>query len=53
MVMGGGFGGCTINLVQESAIEEVVQWITSAYFKKFGLNPKYYIASTSDGASTF
>ncbi|MFZ9687991.1 MAG: galactokinase [Chitinophagaceae bacterium] len=52
-MMGGGFGGCTINLVQESAIEEVVQLVTSAYFKKFGLNPKYYIASTGDGACEF
>jgi galactokinase len=52
-LMGGGFGGCTINLVQESAIEEVIQLVTSSYFKKFGLNPKYYIASTGDGACEF
>ena len=49
-LMGGGFGGCTINLVETEKMEEITSIITAAYHKQFGVDPKYYIASTGDGA---
>ena len=52
-LMGGGFGGCTINLVEADKIEAIQSVITEAYHKQFGVNPKYYIASTGDGACEF
>lgn len=48
-MMGGGFGGCTINLVQESAIEKLVADIKPAYESAMGLKLDYYIASIENG----
>jgi galactokinase len=48
-MMGGGFGGCTINLVQESAIEQLVADIKPAYESAMGLQLDYYIASIENG----
>jgi len=48
-MMGGGFGGCTINLVQESAIETLVSQIQPAYEKQMNLPLSYYIASIENG----
>lgn len=48
-MMGGGFGGCTINLVQESAIEQLVADVKPAYEAATGLKLDYYIASIENG----
>ena len=48
-MMGGGFGGCTINLVQESAIEQLVAEIKPAYQSAMQLELDYYIASIENG----
>ncbi len=48
-MMGGGFGGCTINLVKEEAIEEIVAAIKPAYEAATGLSLSYYVASIEDG----
>jgi galactokinase len=48
-LMGGGFGGCTINLVEKSQTENTVLEITTAYHKKFGVEAEVYIMATSDG----
>jgi galactokinase len=48
-MMGGGFGGCTINLVKEEAIEEIVAAIKPAYEAATGLLLSYYVASVEDG----
>jgi galactokinase len=50
-MMGGGFGGCTINLVQEGAIEKLVHDISMAYFEAMNLPLKAYIASIENGTS--
>lgn len=50
-MMGGGFGGCTVNLVQEDAIEALVDRVGNGYEAAFGVRPKYYIADTGDGAA--
>lgn len=48
-MMGGGFGGCTINLVKESAIDELIKAIKPAYESEMGLQLDYYIASIENG----
>jgi galactokinase len=50
-MMGGGFGGCTINLVKENAIESLVKTLTPAYEKEMGHQLTAYVASTDDGTS--
>ncbi len=42
-MMGGGFGGCTINLVLEDYIEQFTQTVSSKYLEHFGIKPKYYV----------
>jgi galactokinase len=49
-VMGGGFGGCTINLVKEDKVEEFVKQATEAYEKEFNIKPKVYDVVIKDGA---
>ncbi len=49
-MMGGGFGGCTINLVKTEALDLVIEKTSSSYKNAFGVEPKYYIATTGDGA---
>ena len=34
-MMGGGFGGCTINLVQKDKVETIIEFIESSYLLKF------------------
>jgi galactokinase len=48
-MMGGGFGGCTINLVKENAIEELVASLKPAYEKEMELPLTYYVASIENG----
>ena len=50
-MMGGGFGGCTINLVKEDAIEKLVADISKAYSDETKLPLTAYIASIEDGTS--
>lgn len=50
-MMGGGFGGCTINLVKEDAIEELVKNISRAYNEAIKLPLTAYIASIENGTS--
>jgi galactokinase len=50
-MMGGGFGGCTINLVKEEFVEELTFNISKAYQQNMGKELTTYIASTDDGAS--
>jgi len=48
-MMGGGFGGCTINLVKEHAIEELVASLKPDYEKEMELPLTYYVASIENG----
>lgn len=50
-MMGGGFGGCTINLVEESALDELITGLRPAYEKAFGKKLDYYLASIKQGTS--
>jgi galactokinase len=50
-MMGGGFGGCTINLVKEEAIEALVKDTTEAYRQHMNRELITYIARIEDGTS--
>ena len=49
-VMGGGFGGCTINLVKDSLYDEFIAKAVREYAARFGHDPKVYPVVISDGA---
>ncbi|MHB1921278.1 MAG: galactokinase [Chitinophagaceae bacterium] len=49
-MMGGGFGGCTINLVLEANLDSFIQYILEEYPKKFDQSPEIYITRIEDGA---
>ena len=48
-VMGGGFGGCTINLIKEDAIEDLFKNLSVSYEKHTGIKLKMYSVVTSNG----
>jgi galactokinase len=50
-MMGGGFGGCTINLVKEAAVSDFIAQAEIAFQKAFNTNLKSYIVSIGDGTS--
>jgi len=47
---GGGFGGCTINLVESAAVSNFRSSVAAAYFSKIGLTPEIFVSSASEGA---
>ena len=49
-VMGGGFGGCTINLVKDELYQPFVDAAVEQFTAKFGHAPKVYDVVISDGA---
>ena len=49
-ITGGGFGGCTVSIVKNDAIEEFKERISSVYREKTGLEAAFYIADAADGA---
>ncbi|MBP3644169.1 MAG: galactokinase [Alistipes sp.] len=49
-IMGGGFGGCTINLVKEELYDSFIATVTSAFAEKYGHEPKIYPVVISDGS---
>ena len=48
--MGGGFGGCTINIVKNDLVESFIQYISTVYEKEYKKNPEIYITQIEDGA---
>jgi galactokinase len=50
-MMGGGFGGCTINIIKDEAIEAVCEQLATTYEKAMGKKLSVYIAETADGTS--
>ena len=49
-VMGGGFGGCTINRVKDELYDNFIAKAKAAFKEKFGHEPKVYDVVISDGA---
>ena len=49
-VMGGGFGGCTINLLKEELHDSFIAEVKKRYEAKYGIQLKFYDVVISDGA---
>jgi galactokinase len=48
-MVGGGFGGCTLNLVKKDSLDYVRGLISENYFTTFGTEPDFYLVHPSDG----
>ena len=48
---GGGFGGCTINLVRSASVDKFKAGIYSAYHEATGIAPDIYVSTAGAGAS--
>jgi galactokinase len=48
-MMGGGFGGCTINLVQKEAVEQVCALVQQKFIKQTTLTPMTHLARITRG----
>ena len=49
-IMGGGFGGCTINLVKDELYDKFIADAKAKYTAKYGKEPKVYDVIISDGS---
>ena len=49
-IMGGGFGGCTINLLPEKLHDAFTEEVTKRFKEKYGHEPMIYDVVISDGA---
>ena len=52
-MMGGGFGGCTINLVETNSIDDLIVRISKEYLVNFNIELKPYKIKISDGTSRY
>ena len=48
-MMGGGFGGCTINIIKKLAVEEITKELTASYAQKMHKELAVYITSIEEG----
>ncbi|HEX7587838.1 MAG TPA: galactokinase, partial [Anaerolineae bacterium] len=48
---GAGFGGCTVNLVRDSAVDVFVANVARDYVARMHLTPQIYVCRAMDGAS--
>ena len=49
-IMGGGFGGCTINLVKDENYDNFITIVQTEYKKQFDIEPKIINVVIGDGA---
>ncbi len=49
-IMGGGFGGCTINLVKDDIYDKFVEDVTAKFTAKYGHAPEIYPVVISEGS---
>ena len=49
-ITGGGFGGCTVNIVKNEALDEFKEKIKKDYLEKYSKEPGIYQVSIGDGA---
>jgi len=47
---GGGFGGCTVNLVRRGRAQEFIEHVSTAYRNATGVIPDIFVTGTTDGA---
>ena len=47
---GGGFGGCTVNLVRKDAVERFTETLRSAYQSRYRIDAEVFVCAPVDGA---
>jgi galactokinase len=52
-MMGGGFGGCTLNIIAQPNAQEVVNSILSSYKEKMGTDGESYFIEIKEGCRIF
>jgi len=52
-MMGGGFGGCSINLVEKGSENELIERISQQYRNAFGIELKPYKIKISKGTTLY
>ncbi|KQT22516.1 galactokinase [Chryseobacterium sp. Leaf405] len=52
-IMGGGFGGCSINLIKDENVDEVIKNIMAKYKTAFDIEMKVYRVKISDGINEY
>jgi len=52
-MMGGGFGGCTINLIETKSLNESIKALLRSYKNKTGIDAEYYHLAIDDGVKVF
>ncbi len=50
---GAGFGGCTVSIVHQDALEIFQTRVTTEYHQQTGIEPEIYLCNVSDGAQVF
>lgn len=50
-ITGGGFGGCTVSIVKDEAVEEFQRRLSAVYEEKVGKTPEFYVVSIGNGPS--
>ena len=51
-ITGGGFGGCTVSIVKNDAVDHFVDEIGKIYEEKVGHKAEFYVVDIGDGAKT-
>lgn len=46
---GAGFGGCTVSLVKDEAVDGFIEAVGKGYLEKIGLKASFYISEVGDG----
>lgn len=49
-ITGGGFGGCTVSIVKNEAVDDFTKVLEMEYAKKVGHKPEFYIVDVGEGA---
>lgn len=52
-IMGGGFGGCTVNLVKDELYDSFIETVTKKFNERYGHEPRIYPVIVSDGARRY
>ncbi len=52
-IMGGGFGGCTVNLVKKELAEPFIETVKAKFNEKYGHEPRIYPVVVSDGSRRY
>ena len=49
-ITGGGFGGCTVSIVKNDAVDTFIEQVGNGYREKTGHEAEFYVVEIGDGA---